>query len=146
MIAVGEAMFAAAAEDALESQLARHGIDLYDERGIIELRDAGGANGVAPSGLLNLVANRGADVMVLIDVERMSERELRTLDRYAYATTVARARRRLSRRRRWRRSVAAGASRSSTPSPTPRARRTAAMGGVSTAVAEAIDAAWQDHR
>ena len=28
----------AAAEEALESQLARHGLDIYDERGILELR------------------------------------------------------------------------------------------------------------
>jgi hypothetical protein len=88
VVAVGEPMLASAAEDALEKQLARHGLDLYDERGILELRD-GGVDAFAPSALVEIVAERGVDVLVLIDAEALGERELRPLNRrYDYATTT----------------------------------------------------------
>ena len=118
MIAVGEPMFGGAAEEALETQLARHGLDLYDERGILELRDAGGAAQIAPSSLLGMVAGRGVDVLVLIDVEPMGQRELDALGRYAYATTRAFASTLISPPTATP-SAAAGARRSSTRSPTP---------------------------
>jgi serine/threonine-protein kinase len=87
VIAVGEPMLAGAAEQALESQLARHGVDLFDEGGILELRDSGGASSVSPSHLVGVVADRGGDVVVLIEVQPLKERELQALGRYSYATT-----------------------------------------------------------
>jgi hypothetical protein len=145
VVAVGEPMFAGAAEQALETQLGRHGLDLYDERGILELRDVGGAGRVAPSSLLGMVAGRGVDVLVLIDVEPMSERELDALGRYATATT---SRIRVDAYlaadgdaigRGWSEQVEYA-------QPNAASKADAAMGGFSTAIAEAIDTAWRDHR
>jgi serine/threonine-protein kinase len=145
VVAVGEPMFAGAAEQSLETQLGRHGLDLYDERGVLELRDAGGAGRVAPSALLGMVAGRGVDVLVLIDVEPMGERELDALGRYATATT--------SRIRVDAYLAADGDAIGSGWSeqveyaqPNAASKADAAMGGFSTAIAEAIEAAWQDHR
>jgi serine/threonine-protein kinase len=88
VMAIGEPTLASAAESALESALRRHGLDLYDERGILELRDAGGADGHAPSALVEIAGERGVDVLVLIDAETLGERELVPLNqRYDYATT-----------------------------------------------------------
>ena len=145
VVAVGEPMFAGAAEQSLETQLGRHGLDLYDERGILDLRDAGGASRVAPSSLLGMVAGRGVDVLVLIEVEPMSERELDALGRYASATT---SRVRVDAYlaadgdaigRGWSEQVEYA-------QPNAASKADAAMGGFSTAIAEAIDAAWRDHR
>jgi hypothetical protein len=145
VVAVGEPMFAGAAEQSLETQLGRHGLDLYDERGVLELRDAGGAGRVAPSALLGMVAGRGVDVLVLIDVEPMGERELDALGRYATATT--------SHIRVDAYLAADGDAIGSGWSeqveyaqPNAASKADAAMGGFSTAIAEAIEAAWQDHR
>jgi hypothetical protein len=145
VIAVGEPMFSGAAEEAMESQLGRHGLDLYDERGILELRDAGGASRIAPSSLLHMVADRGADVLVFIEVEPLKERELQTTDRYSYATP---SRVRIDAYlaadgdaigRGWSEQVEYAE---------PNAARKAegSMGNFSTDVADAIAAAWQDHR
>jgi hypothetical protein len=145
VIAVGEPMFGGAAEEALETQLGRHGLDLYDERGILELRDAGGAAQIAPSSLLGMVAGRGVDVLVLIDVEPMGQRELDALGRYAYATT---ARVRVDALlaadgdaigRGW-------SSQVEYAEPNAVSKADAAMGSFSTAIAESIEAAWRDHR
>jgi hypothetical protein len=145
VVAVGEPMFAGAAEQALETQLGRHGLDLYDERGILELRDGGGAARIAPSSLLGMVAGRGVDVLVLIDVEPLSERELQALGRFSYATT---SRVRVDAYlaadgdaigRGWSNQVEYA-------QPNAASKADGAMGGFSTSIAEAIDAAWQDHR
>jgi hypothetical protein len=88
VIAIGEPMLGEAAEEALEAQLARHGFDLYDERGILELRDGGGAASLAPSSLVGIVAERGVDVLILVEAAALGERELLPLNqRYDYATT-----------------------------------------------------------
>jgi hypothetical protein len=138
-------MFGGAAEEALEAQLARHGVDLYDERGILALRDGGGASQIAPSSLLGMVAERGVDVLVLIDVEPLGQRELQALDRYSYATT---ARVRVDAYlaadgdavgRGWSQQVEYAELNAAN-------KADAAMGNVSTEIAEAIDAAWEDLR
>jgi hypothetical protein len=145
VVAVGEPMLAGAAEEALESQLSRHGLDLYDEGGILELRDAGGASSIAPSDLVAIVAERGVDVLVLIDVQPLGQRELRALGRYSYATT---SRVRVDAflaadgdgiGRGWSEQVEYAE---------PNAERQAdgAMGRVSTEVAEEIAAAWDSYR
>jgi hypothetical protein len=145
VVAQGEPMFGGAAEEALEAQLARHGIDLYDERGILALRDGGGASQIAPSSLLGMVAERGVDVLVLIDVEPMGQRDLDALGRYASATT---ARVRVDAflaadgdaiGRGWSQQVEYA-------EPNATRKADAAMGDMSTAIAEAIDAVWQDLR
>jgi hypothetical protein len=145
VIAVGEPLLASAAEAALESQLARHGLDLYDERGILELRDAGGAMALGPSEILDIVAQRGVDVLVLIEVEPLRERDLNALGRYASATTsrvrvdafLAAAGDGIGRG--WSQQVEyaeANAER----------QADSTMGRVSTEVADAIAAAWDSYR
>jgi hypothetical protein len=145
VIAVGEPMLAGAAEAAMESQLARHGIDLYDEGGILELRDSGGASSLAPSALLAIVGERGVDVLVLIDIEALRDRELRALGRYSLATTsrvrvdafLAAAGDGIGRG--WSEQVEyaeANAER----------QADSVVGRVSTEVAEAIAAGWQSYR
>jgi serine/threonine-protein kinase len=145
VVAVGEPMFAGAAEEALEAQLARHGVDLYDERGVIALRDGGGASQIAPSSLLGMVAERGVDVLILIDVEPMGQRELNALGRYSYATT---ARVRVDAYlaadgdaigRGWSQQVEYA-------EPNATSKADGAMGNFSTEIAEAIEGAWQDLR
>ena len=82
-------------------------------------------------------------MLVLIDVEPLGERELHALGRYAYATT---SRVRVDAYlaadgdaigRGWSEQVEYAG-------PNAASKAEAAMGNVSTAVAEAIDAAWQD--
>jgi hypothetical protein len=145
VIATGERTFAGAAEEALQSQLARHGIDLYNVGGNLELRDAGGASQVAPSDLLHLVASRGTGIMVLIDVEPLRETELQSQGRYSYATT---SRVRVdaylaadgdSIGRGWSEQVEYADLNAAS-------KADASMGRFSTDIADAIAAAWQDFR
>ncbi|HVR30609.1 MAG TPA: serine/threonine-protein kinase [Thermoanaerobaculia bacterium] len=146
VLAIGEPTLASAAEAALEAQLLRHGLDLYDERGILELRDGGGAAGFAPSALVAIAAERGVDVLVLVDAEPLGERELTPLNRrYDYATT---SRLRVDAfltaegdgiGRGWSHQV------EYTPL-NAEARATSLMGRVSNELAGEIGAAWEGHR
>lgn len=88
VIAYGEPSLAAAAEAALESQLARHGFELVDERGLLQLRDLGGSAAVSPSSLVPLLAESDVQVLVLLDAEPVGQRELNALGRWDLATTT----------------------------------------------------------
>ena len=146
VIAVGEPMFAGAAEEALETQLgaprsrplrrARHSRAARRRR-----RIAGRALVSARHGRRPRRRRAGADRRRADGRARAGRARPLRLRHH-----VARSRRRLSRRRRRRhrsRLERAGRVRAS---PTPRARRTPPWARFSTAIAEAIDAAWQDHR
>jgi len=92
-----------------------------------------------------MVSGRGVDVMVLIDVQPVGQRDLDALGRYAYATT---ARVRVDAYlaadgdaigRGWSQQVEYA-------EPNAESKADGAMGKVSTDIFDSIDAAWQDFR
>jgi serine/threonine-protein kinase len=87
VVAYGEPSLAAAAEQALESQLERHGFEIVDEQGLLDLRDIGGSGALPPSELLATLDGEDVQAMVLVEATPVGQRELNALGRYDVATT-----------------------------------------------------------